>query len=224
MSQTPSTDDDYRRVTADPLLLVSEADHRIANSLALVSGLIRTKAAALLRGPGTVFAQDVAEILLEAAGQIETVARLSRLMSRHPGEDLISMAEHLREVCAMLSEIHAATSAMSIASRSTTTCMLGQEKVLPLSLIVNEVVTNAVKYAHPSGVAGRVDVFFDSPDGVRAVLVIADDGVGFPEGFDPVLQGGLGFRVIRALCEQLGGVHRFESGPLGVVFRLEMPA
>lgn len=206
----------------DPFLLVSEADHRIANSLALVCGLIRTKASAF-RGRDSVPAEEAAATLGEIAGQVETVARLSRLLSRRPGDDLVNICDHLRDVCAMLSETLAANRGISITSAFDAEFLIAQEKVLPLSLIVNEVVTNAIKYSHPTGVNGHVEIAFTRLPKGGALLTITDDGVGFPDDFDPAVDGGLGFRVIRALSGQLDGAHTFENGALGITFRLEIP-
>jgi two-component sensor histidine kinase len=80
-----------------------------------------------------------------------------------------------------------------------------------------------MKYAHPAGVplVMRIDCA-PSADG-RLVLTISDDGVGLPEGFDPIKDGGLGFRVIRSLASEIGATLEITSGGLGLSFRLSVP-
>jgi two-component sensor histidine kinase len=74
-----------------------------------------------------------------------------------------------------------------------------------IGLLVGEAITNALKYALPAGVAGKIQISSrESPDG-RLAIEIADDGVGLPEGFDPTVSSGKGLRLMRALAEQLGG-------------------
>ena len=92
-----------------------------------------------------------------------------------------------------------------------------------MGFIIGEVVTNAVKYAHPAGVKGRIDVGCHArPEG--AILVqIADDGVGLPEGFDPRRDGGLGMRMVRMRAGQLGANLAFESTSMGLTVRLLIP-
>ena len=70
---------------------------------------------------------------------------------------------------------------------------------------------------------GRL-VRLDQPaaDG-RLVLTISDDGVGLPDGFMPEQQGGMGFRVIRRLAEEIGGDLQIQSTHLGLSFRLSLP-
>ena len=100
---------------------------------------------------------------------------------------------------------------------------MGTENIVPIALIVSEMVTNAVKYAHPAGVAGRIDVGCQR-DGNSIIVEVADDGVGLPENFD-VLEGGeLGFRIVRALAGQLDARPIFDSDTLGLRFLLLLPA
>jgi two-component sensor histidine kinase len=56
------------------------------------------------------------------------------------------------------------------------------------------------------------------------VLTISDDGVGLPEGFDPMQSGGMGFKVMRALAAEVGGELQIQSTHLGLSFRLSLPA
>jgi two-component sensor histidine kinase len=58
----------------------------------------------------------------------------------------------------------------------------------------------------------------------RLTLLVGDDGVGLPEGFDPQAGGGLGFRVMRSLAGEIGAELQVESSDLGLVFRLVLPA
>ena len=92
-----------------------------------------------------------------------------------------------------------------------------------MGLIVTELVTNAVKYAHPAGAPGRVEVRCRRACDDSVEVSVADDGVGFPEDFDPVSDGGLGLRVVRSLARQLGADLAFESGPLGLTVRVTAP-
>jgi two-component sensor histidine kinase len=100
--------------------------------------------------------------------------------------------------------------------------MVPTENIVPIALIVSEMVTNAVKHAHPAGVAGRIDVGCHL-DGSRIIVEVTDDGVGLPENFDVLDGGDLGFKMVRALASQLGALPIFDSGPLGLRFMLLLP-
>jgi two-component sensor histidine kinase len=84
-------------------------------------------------------------------------------------------------------------------------------------------VTNAIKYAHPAGVAGQIRLACRRRSNGHLTIEISDDGVGLPEGLDPMQQGHLGFRLVRSLAKQLGAAIEFRSDSLGLFFLLDVP-
>ncbi len=101
-------------------------------------------------------------------------------------------------------------------------CLVATKHVQPLTLIVNELILNALKYAHPAGVPLRLSVACDVRKNML-VLTVDDDGVGLPEGFDPAKDGDLGFRVIRSLCAELHASLDVQSSSLGTSFEITVP-
>jgi two-component sensor histidine kinase len=102
-------------------------------------------------------------------------------------------------------------------------CFVPPERALLIGFIVVELVTNAVKYSHPTGVAGEIRVRCEQrPDGTITVEV-SDDGVGLPEGMDPMKPDSLGLRIVRSLAAQLGARVGFEHNALGLSCVLQMP-
>jgi two-component sensor histidine kinase len=101
------------------------------------------------------------------------------------------------------------------------------DKASSLGLVINEVVTNAVKHAYADGRAGRVRVEARR-DGDRAVIQIADDGPGFParSGGDPVEGSGegLGSRLIRRLSRQAGADTAWSDAGPGTCVTITLPA
>ena len=85
-------------------------------------------------------------------------------------------------------------------------------------------VTNSVKYAHPSGVPVAITIRGTRIGDDRLVFDDEDDGVGLPEGFDPAVDGSIGFLIVRNRAEQLGANYCFDHDPLGIRFHLIMPA
>jgi two-component sensor histidine kinase len=102
-------------------------------------------------------------------------------------------------------------------------CAAPVKALLPLSLIVGELVTNSVKYAHPSGVPGVVRVICRQEEGGSLEIAVTDDGVGLPEAFDPDTADGLGLRLVRALAAQIGASLAFDTTNLGLAVQLRLP-
>jgi two-component sensor histidine kinase len=94
-----------------------------------------------------------------------------------------------------------------------------RDHALPLGLIVNEVVSNAMKHAFKDGRKGRIILSLERKEGARGELTIRDNGV----GFDPSQETtGMGSRLIRGLVSQLDAEHEFSSDG-GTIFVLRFP-
>ncbi len=91
---------------------------------------------------------------------------------------------------------------------------------LHTGLIIAELLTNARKYAHPTGLPVKVNVRCETRSDGSFMVQVTDDGVGFPEKFDPETDGGLGFQLMRALANGLQAELQFEHNCLGVCARI----
>ena len=89
------------------------------------------------------------------------------------------------------------------------------DQAVPLALAATELMANAFKHAYRPGAEGTVQVSFGPYPGGRLQLIVADDGVGLPESFDPERSGRLGMRILTEMARQIGGalqVQRSERG------------
>jgi two-component sensor histidine kinase len=102
-------------------------------------------------------------------------------------------------------------------------CLVLTRHAQPLTLIICEILTNAMKYAHPAGMPVKMTVGCESKADGTLLVSISDDGVGLPEGFDLRTGGGLGFQIIRALSSEIGATLDVKSDTLGVTFQLAVP-
>ncbi len=208
-----------RHVGSDDRL--SEAQHRIANNLALIAGYTRLQATRLHKARQPLSAREACIVLEEVAARIETVGEMHRLLSGAPdhGGGGIDLGRYLAKLCGALVETISFAGDTVISHRDGGGCMVRPDQATPVALIVIELVTNALKYAHPTGVAGRITVSC-RPAASGLVVEVTDDGVGLSEDFDPKNDGGLGFRVVRGLARQLGAELIYESNGVGLTVRL----
>jgi two-component sensor histidine kinase len=201
-------------MTNTPLSAIArEADHRIANSLTIISALVRTRAAA------ASVADDPTTFLLEIADRIETVASLHRLVTQSES-DLIELGAYLAQICNRLGRGLGRKPA-DIKLSCPSDCVVPFGLALSLGLITAELFSNSLKYAHPTGLPTMVSISCERRDG-SLTLDYEDDGVGYPEHFDLSTAGNLGVRFIRGLVEQMRGVDEWNSDPLGIRFQLRV--
>jgi len=205
----------------DEYLIVQEANHRFANHLALLSGFVRLKATDLARRPVAPTIAGVQLLLESIRAQIEAIARLSRTLALGGARSPVDLGEHLGAICAPLSSLLAGHITMIL--EASPGCQVKPDRILPLTQIVVEVITNAAKHAYPSGHAGWLLVRSHEDNTGTIVVEIVDDGPGFPDGFDAAKDCGLGFQLIHALAKHLGALIEFESGRTGLRFRLTLP-
>ena len=216
--------------TSEPLSAPSardraaEANHRIANSLTVIAGLARLQASRIGNDGRALDARQVRLILEGLGGRIDTVARLHQLLAHADEAAAIDLAGYLQNIS------EAMVSALSFVGRTELRfalgagCIVAPPRARSIGLIVAELLTNSIKYAHPTGVAGKVDIGCRrNPDGL-VVVEVTDDGVGLPEGFDPRADGQLGLKLVRSFADQLAATYSFTSSPLGLSFTLQMPA
>jgi two-component sensor histidine kinase len=194
---------------------LSEAHHRIANNLALIAGFVRLQSSKVSKDQRALSAADVCTMLQEVGVRIETVGRLHHLLGRRTAGELVDLGDYLDATCVILTQSVCAGRPV-ILRCDAGSCSVAPEKASLIGLIIAELVTNAVKYAHPGGAPGQIDVSCQCDAHGMLTISVVDDGVGLPDGFNPTTDGGLGMRVIRSLVRQLEGEIDFQSAGLGL--------
>jgi two-component sensor histidine kinase len=202
---------------------IAEANHRIANSLALLVSMVRMQASRTARQQQPLPAAEVRALLDGIAARINTISQIHRMLSRCPEGGPTSLRPHLCDVTQALVNALSSPEQRLHVSHQGEDCLIPPRHVQPVMLILCEAFINAMKYAHPSGVPLAMTVTCTSRAEGGSVITIADDGVGLPDGFDPRCGKGLGFRVMRSLAGEIGAELTFESTPLGLNVHLILP-
>jgi two-component sensor histidine kinase len=206
-----------------PAQAAGEADHRIANHLMIIAGLIRGQAVRLPAGP-TLPTEDVRRWLEEMSIRIDAVGRLHRLLRYGSATASVDLAAYLRDVAEAAAASLSAVGCTDISFDLAPDCHVSAKQGAAVGLLVVEAMTNAFKYSHPSGVPGKLHIAARRARDGALVIEIADDGVGLPEGFDPSNGKSNGFRLMRAAADQVRGRLAFEQTQFGLCVRLELPA
>ena len=211
-------------LSSSPSDPAAEANHRIANSLALLTGLVLMEGTSARKHGASYSGAEVCLLLDGVAARIGTISQLHRILSRRAPDGVVDMQPHLKEITDALTAALSSGEQHVRVVHTGRDCLVLMRHVQPIVLILSEIFINAVKYAHPTGVPLIILVDCEpSPDG-RLLLTISDDGVGLPEGFVPERDGGMGFKVMYRLAQEMGCDLRILSTHLGLSFRLTLTA
>ena len=208
--------------------LLAEVNHRVKNSLQLVSSLLSLQSNKA-RDPGLRAA------LGEARARIGVVARLHQRLYQGGTHGSVDLVGFLREMCTDTLTALDPEERVQLefeekregSSRSDGALLTPIDEAVPLALIGSELVTNAVKYAFPDGRKGTLQVRVrDARERNGGLtLEVEDDGIGLPEGFDPSQSEGVGMRVVATLARQVRA--RLEVGQAvsgrGAAFKIVVP-
>jgi two-component sensor histidine kinase len=188
--------------------LMAEVNHRVKNSLQMISGLLHMHARVANR-------PEVRAELAEARNRVLTVARVHDRLYRTDKLATVKLDELLRDVGDDLGPtLLTVDGAPVMLVVDAEPVEITVDKAVPLVLVVNELVTNAVKYAFPPGRAGRIWVRLRN-GGDDVTLIVEDNGIGLAADFDMSRSSGLGFTLIAGLVAQVGGALAPGKAPQG---------
>ncbi|REL33088.1 PAS domain S-box protein [Rhodohalobacter sp. SW132] len=193
-------------------ILLAEIHHRVKNNLAVVSGMLILQAL-------NETDEQVQKKLYASTGRIKTMATIHELLYKSSNFVELKIDENIEQIITSLVGTFDVSVDLDI-SYNMKPVELNIDDALPCSLIVNEVITNILKYAYNDGDSGLVEVFLIEED-ETVTLKIRDDGKGLPKDFNDEGNGNtLGMVLIQTLTKQLNGEYSYTSLDRGVEFKL----
>jgi len=195
-------------------MLMQELTHRVKNSLQAIASMVMIEARSHKSGEGKAALERVSH-------RIDALGQLYAKLSKTDTVDAVDAATYLDDLCRdLVASVHMEGSASIVLRTDIESELLPTDQAIPLGLIVNELVTNALKYAFPSKTKGTVMVTLKRVPGALR-LTVADDG----KGIDITrVDSGLGGRLVEGFAQQLGGQIERESGSQGTTVHLILPS
>ena len=171
---------------------IREIHHRVKNNLQTVAALLRMQA----RRSGD---PSVRQALSESVRRVASIAMVHETLSTSP-DDRVDLDQIVDRLVPMISDVAAAESSARV-RRTGTFGILGAELATPLVMVLAEVVQNALQHAFvPESPGGQVTITVER-SAKELDIVVADDGIGLPEGFSVENASGLGLQIVRTLIE-----------------------
>ncbi|MEJ0023108.1 MAG: PAS domain-containing protein [Alphaproteobacteria bacterium] len=205
---------DRKQRERDAIMLTNEISHRIKNNLQIVVGLIayesKWTAAPCVQGYKAM------------QGRIGAIAELYDLISHSTRGPTVAVDGYLRGIAKAMSASVGAGSGIDIRTEAEA-LEIDSDRAVPFGLLVNELATNAIKHAFPSG-KGQI-VFGLKQIDAEIELTVADDGIGMPEGALVRAPGKHGADYVAIFVRQLGGRILAPTAPTspGTIIKVRLP-
>ncbi len=184
------------------VMLTQEFEHRLVNSMQLISSLLSLQSRSA-RTP------EAATQLIAASRRVSALGRVHRRLHLLDHQDNVELKRYLQLLCEDLSGLLFQEVSEHGLVVEGPTVEIPTKIAIPLGFIVNELITNAVKYAR-----GNITVRLEKTSAGYSLSVL-DDGPGLPAGFNPADNKGLGMTIVRSLVSQVSGELRISAGDAG---------
>ena len=195
-------------------MLLQELTHRVKNSLQIIAAMVSIEARSHKSGEGKAALERVSH-------RINALGQLYSKLSEANTVEAVDAATYLDELCRdLIASVHKEGGTSIVLKTDIESELLPTDRAITIGLMVNELVTNAVKYAFPGNTTGTVLVTLKRVPG-ELRLTVADNG----QGIDLRRTGsGLGGRLVEGFAQQLGGQLKRESGDKGTIVCLTLPS
>ncbi len=182
----------------EKVVLLKEVHHRVKNNLQVISSLLSLQA-------DQADNDRAQEVLRETQNRVRSLGLIHETLYRSENLAQVDFSDYIRRLCEYLRRAFETDADRVEMTVDVGSVALNLDEAVPCGLVINELVSNALKYAFPDGRKGRVGVEFRlTPEG-RRWLAVWDDGVGLAEGYDLQNAESLGLRLVHNLAAQLEG-------------------
>jgi PAS domain S-box-containing protein len=216
VTQRRAADEKIRASLREKEVLLQEIHHRVKNNLQVVSSLLSLQS----RG---VLDEETRQKFKESQNRVHSMALIHEQLYQSPSLSQINYPQYIRQLAAHLFRSYRVSSSRIELQTNIDDLELSVDIAVPCGLIINELVSNSLKYGFPNGRAGVIRIELRRQPESRTMLTVADDGVGIPEEVGFWNTHTLGLRLVGTLVKQLEGsveVDRSGGTSVRVTFQL----
>jgi len=192
--------------------LLKEIHHRVKNNLQIISSLLYLQEESMQDPEGL-------EILRESQNRVKSMALIHEQLYGTDNLAKIDFGKYVQSLTANLFDAYGVGGARLRLKIEAEDISLGVETAVPCGLIVNELVSNAIKHAFPRDTGGTIEIIIRMHDAQQMEITVADDGIGLPDGLAGSGKPSLGLRLVDMLTAQLDGRSQVETDT-GTRFRI----
>lgn len=189
-------------------ILLKEIHHRVKNNLQLISSLLNLQSHHL-------HDQEMLNLFEETKNRIKAIALVHEKLYQSSDVEHVNLKEYIQSIIDLITDSFSLGGLVLLNVNSSVNNKITIDKALPCGLILNELVSNAVKYAFPNGMDNEASQILVTvtEDDQHYKIIVDDNGKGLPSDFSLEETSSLGFDIILSLVDQLNGTIRFDSFP-----------
>jgi PAS domain S-box-containing protein len=185
-------------------VLLRELYHRTKNNMQVISSLLGLKA-------GMLSDESVKSILNDMGGRIRTIALVHQKLYQSKNLSRIDLGDYIKDLANLLMDSYSSLSGRVILNLDLENVNVLIDTAIPCGLVINELITNALKYAFPGNRKGEINIQLSRTKDDLITLIISDNGVGIPGEKDIFSSDTLGIQLLTSIVEhQLIGKITFE--------------
>ena len=185
-------------------MLLQEIHHRVKNNLQIVISMLNLQARHM-QDPQAV------DVMQAIRSRVRSMSILHERLYQHSDLDRIDLEEYFEEICESLYAAYGVSTRRIALSIEMPEIKVNIDSAITLGLIVNELVSNTLKYAFPDGQQGWLRIELIKHDQVQYTLTVSDNGRGLPEDFDQLMGQSFGLKLVTSLSRKLEGNIKFSN-------------
>jgi two-component sensor histidine kinase/CheY-like chemotaxis protein len=195
---TKQVEEQLRTALAEKGVLLKEIHHRVKNNLQLIKSLLNLQSRRINN-------EETSAVLKEVKNRVNSIALIHEKLYQAADLTGIDFSGYIRTLIQHLHNSYPDRVSSIRLNSGKEKVFLEVGKAIPCALIINELITNAIKYAFPKEQKGEITVVLKITAGKQIFMSVADDGAGLPDSVDIHNPPGLGMQIVNALVNQLRG-------------------
>ena len=198
ITETLKVQDELRRSLNEKEVLLKEIHHRVKNNLQVISSLLSLQSERIRD-------KEAQDVFKDSQNRVRSMAMIHERLYRSQDLAHVDFGEYVRSLSISLFNSYRTALPRVTCDIAVEDMQVDVDIAVPCGLVLNELISNALKYAYPGGSAGVISVRLREVAPFMVELAIEDDGVGLPPGIDLKDGTSLGYQLVHLLVAQLGG-------------------
>ncbi len=215
ITERTAAEEELKKTAMEKSVLLVELQHRVKNNLGIITSLLNLEMSALND-------EQSRKVFRSAISRIQSMSTIYEQLYLSSGIDRINLKQYIEDITLKIYNTYTIVPDNIRLSLDLEEIMIDLKRSVPIGLILNELVTNSLKYAYPDGGKGEVRVILKAGNGSIGITV-SDDGVGLPAHFSVKDCPSLGLRLVEMLTDQIDGTVAMDIDT-GTTVRITCPA